>query len=242
MNVNLKDNLMFFHVPKNAGKSIMSGFGLEKNKVLNRSVVCGLSTLHCFKQEDINKFVKFAIIRNPFDRLVSLYHFRKKENDLYNLFPGANHKGGDKTTPDGRDLTFKEWVMDSRVRGLGVLWGGYYRYSKDPFLDSSKEKQLFLFDNCRDGYMMTIEWVNQIHFLTDRSGNLIPDEILRFENLNEDIKNFCKKYNLNQVMLEKKNSSPRKKNYVDYYDDELIEYVNRLFKDDIECLGYKFGE
>ena len=36
MNVNLKDNLMFFHIPKNAGKSIISGFGLEKNRQLNQ--------------------------------------------------------------------------------------------------------------------------------------------------------------------------------------------------------------
>ena len=44
------------------------------------------------------------------------------------------------------------------------------------------------------------------------------------------------------LKLEKKNSSPRKKSYVDYYDDELIEYASRLFKDDIECLGYEFGD
>jgi hypothetical protein len=198
--------------------------------------VCGLSTLNFFKEEDINNFIKFAIIRNPFDRLVSLYHFRKKENDLYNLFPNANHDGGDKTTPDGENLTFKQWVMDSRTRGVGTLWG------EDPFLDSSKEKQIYLFENHQGGYNSTIEWVNQIHFLTDRSGNLMTNEILRFENLNEDIENFCKKYNLNQVILEKKNSSPRKKNYVEYYDDELIEYVSNIFKDDIDSLDYKFGD
>ena len=96
--------------------------------------------------------------------------------------------------------------------------------------------------NHQGGYTSTIEWVNQIHFLTDRSGNLITNEILRFETLDDDISRFCKKYNLNNLKLEKKNSSPRKKSYVDYYDDELIEYASRLFKDDIECLGYEFGE
>ena len=236
MNINQENNLMFFHIPKNAGQSILSGFNLEKNKQLNRSVVCGLTTSLFFKQEELNRFTKFSIIRNPFDRLVSLYHFRKKENDLYNLFVGANYSGGDKTSPDGKNLSFKEWVMDSRSRGLGLLWG------EDPFLDSSKEKQIYLFENHQGGYNSTIEWVNQIHFLTDKSGNLITNEILRFETLNDDINNFCKKYNLNNLKLEKKNSSPRKKNYVDYYDDELIEYASKLFKDDIECLGYEFGE
>ena len=80
MNINQENNLMFFHIPKNAGQSILSGFNLEKNEQLNRSVVCGLTTSLFFKQEDLNRFTKFSIIRNPFDRLVSLYHFRKKEN------------------------------------------------------------------------------------------------------------------------------------------------------------------
>ena len=54
--------------------------------------------------------------------MVSLYHFRKKENDLYNLYSGANPKGGDKTTPEGTELSFKEWVMDKRTIGVGFLW------------------------------------------------------------------------------------------------------------------------
>ena len=34
---------MFFHVPKNAGKSILKAFELKKVKEINRSTVCGLS-------------------------------------------------------------------------------------------------------------------------------------------------------------------------------------------------------
>ena len=44
------------------------------------------------------------------------------------------------------------------------------------------------------------------------------------------------------MVLPKKNSSLRKKHYVDYYDDELIEFATRLFEDDLEYFNYKFGE
>ena len=43
-------------------------------------------------------------------------------------------------------------------------------------------------------------------------------------------------------MLPKKNGSPRKKNYIDYYDDELIEFVSRIYADDLKFFNYKFGD
>ena len=49
--------------------------------------------------------------------------------------------------------------------------------------------------------------------------NDLFDEIINETNLDEEIKNFCKKYNLNEVVLPKKNSSPRKKNNVDIKDN-----------------------
>ena len=37
MNINFKKNLAFFHIPKCAGKSIMSSFGIEKNGIIGAS-------------------------------------------------------------------------------------------------------------------------------------------------------------------------------------------------------------
>ena len=255
MNINFNKKLLFFHIPKCAGKSIMSSFGIEKNRIIDRSVVCGLShtvvvndfAKHYENQSDdiinlFQSFIKFTIVRNPYDRLVSLYHYRKKENDLYNLYVGANENGGDDTTPEGTKLSFKEWVMDDRSRAVGNFW------TQDPFLRvkshvwTSKEKQIHLFANHQNQYHATIEWISQINFITNHKGDVLVDDILRFENLDEEIKNFCKKYNLNEVVLPKKNSSVRKKNYVGYYDDELIEFATRLFEDDLEHFNYKFGD
>ena len=59
----------------------------------------------------------------------------------------------------------------------------------------------------------------------------------------QTIYNFCEKYNLPQVKIPKKNVVARsKKNYVDYYDDELRKFIEELFWKDIEVFGYKFGE
>ena len=69
------------------------------------------------------------------------------------------------------------------------------------------------------------------------------NEILKLENLDEDIDKLCKEYDLPKVTLPRKNSVARsKKNYVDYYDDELAEFVENMFLKDIQTFGYKFGE
>ena len=39
-----------------------------------------------------------------------------------------------------------------------------------------------------------------------------------------------------------KKNPRKKKKYVDYYDDELLNYIQDYMQDDIELLGYKFGD
>jgi len=129
--------------------------------------------------------------------------------------------------------------MDKRTIGVGFLWDEGFL---EIFTSFTKEKEIYLWKNHHVQYGNLLEWINQIHFITDSNGNLVVDDILRFENLDENIKNFCKKYNLKEVMLPKKNGSPRKKNYIDYYDDELIEFVSRIYADDLKFFNYKFGD
>jgi len=242
MNIDPINKLMFFHIPKCAGASLLTAFNIKKNEMVNRTIVSGLTTAEIIShqpehiKEWFSTFIKFTIIRNPYDRLVSLYHFRKKQKDLYNLYSGANTSGGDETTPEGTELSFKEWVMDSRSRGVGKLW------DSDPYIGFDKSREIYLWKNHPANYDLMQEWINQVHFITDINGKQMVSDILRFENLDKEVENFCKKYDLKNIKLPKKNTSPRKKNYVDYYDDELIEFSTRLFEDDLKYFNYKFGD
>ena len=269
MNINSDLNLLFIHVPKNAGKSIMKAFEIGADPVLKRSVVESVATerasLHPegrYKSEYIDKLIKFAVVRNPWDRIVSLYHFRKRENDLYNMFPDCNVFGGDKTLPDGSELSFKEWIMSPHSKGAGgfPFWE---RIHTDPDINNRRIYHPDVFERKDYFYQMTktqnnemynsegtymwmthfLDWIQQIHFITRMDGTLFVDEVLRFERIEEDLEKLCDKYNLPQVDLPRLNSNPRKsKNYVDFYDDELVSYIQDYIQDDIEHLGYKFGD
>ncbi|WP_372370565.1 sulfotransferase family 2 domain-containing protein [Candidatus Uabimicrobium sp. HlEnr_7] len=62
--------IVFFHIPKAAGKSLATAvFGKDTNHFSYRQVA---------KQLDLDKFYTFAFVRNPWDRMVSTYNFLRK--------------------------------------------------------------------------------------------------------------------------------------------------------------------
>ncbi len=65
---------IFIHIPKCAGVSI--------NKTLYGNLAGGHKTLNqyvkIFTPDELQHFFKFTIVRNPWDRLVSAYHFLEK--------------------------------------------------------------------------------------------------------------------------------------------------------------------
>ena len=75
--------------------------------------------------------------------------------------------------------------------------------------------------------------------------SLIPsniDFVGRFESLEEDLKIVC-----DEIKINKKNSvlhlnKSNYTNYIDYYDDETREIVEKKYSVDLKRFGYKFGD
>lgn len=104
--------------------------------------------------------------------------------------------------------------------------------------------------------------IPQYDFLFDANGKQIVDYIGRFENLTESFEHICTQLGIQEASLPHKNSSysPRRtllrklrhlfsgqkkrvnKHYRDYFDDELLEIVNRMYAKDIQHFGYTFDK
>lgn len=84
----------------------------------------------------------------------------------------------------------------------------------------------------------------QIEFILDNNGNCLIDNIIPFENLNEELKIFFKKYCkfiiYPYLPTKKINASKRKKDYREYYTDEDKEYLAKLHKPDIDYFNFTF--
>jgi|MEHZ01.5.fsa_nt_MEHZ011419575.1_11 hypothetical protein len=75
----------------------------------------------------------------------------------------------------------------------------------------------------------------------DKNGKRVVDFVGRFENLQNDFDIVCDKIGTPRQQLPSTNHLKRK-NYIEYYDNETREIVAQLFQRDIEYFGYQFGE
>lgn len=221
-------NVIFVHIPKTAGTTINNVFGLRKLFPISRSLLeYDISIMYGNTSEyeldhltssDIKKllydnslhnvwdcYVKMAVVRNPFDRLVSQYHYCKENKDFRVI--GDNPSNWN---------TFDDFILR-----LNQVW-------KTIDVISHTEKS---------------HYISQYDFLYDNSNNLIVDYVLRFENLTDDMYEFCR-LNGTKIPLEKmkeKTMTSTHEHYTHYLtNSETISIIQKLYKKDFTELGYSF--
>lgn len=79
-----------------------------------------------------------------------------------------------------------------------------------------------------------------MEWLVDKSGNLLVDNIIRVENINQDLSDFSKKYNLENNPLETSNTTNHL-HYSHYYTEQwMVDLVRYKHRDYIDHFNYEF--
>jgi hypothetical protein len=79
----------------------------------------------------------------------------------------------------------------------------------------------------------------QYTFVTDRNGELLSDAVGRVEEMQQSYDRMCDRIGIPTTQLEKANSS-RHGDYRQYYDQQLIDGVAKLYAKDLSLFGYEF--
>lgn len=97
--------VIFIHIPKTGGTTVLRMFGYYSvpHEDMFYHIDDSFEYCHASAQlikskipDKYSKFYKFAIVRNPLDRLASEYFWKKKDHDIRSV--------------DASDMTFKEFV------------------------------------------------------------------------------------------------------------------------------------
>ena len=139
-----------------------------------------------FPPEDFAGFLKFAFVRNPFDRFVSYCSFITREKGHFDRDP---HR-----------------VMRH-------------------FIDNPPWDHVL--------------FQPQNSFITDAGGKLLTDYLGRVETMQQSYDEVAARIGIASQELEKVNAS-RRGSYRDYYDQQLIDGVAKLYARDLEYFGYSF--
>ncbi|MBU2979576.1 sulfotransferase family 2 domain-containing protein [Alteromonas sp. C1M14] len=225
-----KFKCVFVHVPKTAGQSIEQFF---KEKHQLNSKYC--QELLLGKNDDPSKGPqRLAHLRS--DEYVSCGHLDAETYDDYFTFAFVRN-------PWQRLVSeYLHKKIDSKMSLKEFVLHGFPK--PDPVCDAYRHV------------------IPQYDYLFDSQGNQNVDFIGRFEDLQKGFSLVCDRLGIDDATLPHKNNSccsrrvmlrkfrhlfrrqqdRVKKHYTEYFDDELLAHVNRLYAKDIGHFGYVFGE
>ena len=167
-------------------------------------------------------YFKFAVTRNPWDLVVSQYHWATR-GDYADAYKGRVR----------RSLK-RFWAYPPKVRkNFRTLGTSLAR----TFLKMDVVKFDFFVRHMLRYYPLNDR------FYFDRSGSVGLDFLIRYENLQDDYTSVCARIGIptSQLPSLKTRTRSERRHYSTYYDDRTRELVRKAYHRHIDQFGYRFG-
>lgn len=205
-----KIKLLFIHVPKSAGTSIIEAMREVDQKVKHGHFKWDNYPENVRKAKDV---FSFGIVRNPWDRVFSCYNYARMDESFWH---GKNSTHG--VHPDyyyAKRLDFNafiELIYNNRF----IL--DYPAYMRPNFKDN---------------------WDYQLPYLFNQNKEQMVKEIYKYEDLDRVIDFLNTQYGLSVSKLNVSDKQGVE-SYKDVYTSRSAELVYEIYKEDIDHFGYSF--
>ena len=208
--INHEIKSIFIHIPKCAGSSMTD---LEWNKGNGHTTLQDFFVDGKKKRNYFWNYYKWCFVRNPWDRAVSAWDTCSEIKKI-----------GFNTFEKFINAIYKE---RKKIQNLPNV-----RWSKDGVPSISAFKKIQRIHFCP---VLPILKVDNV---------IAMDFIGRYENINQDWRKLGLTLQLKGRGLESKlpesNTRKEKEPYQNYYNDELINKVGEIYKEDVEAFGYDY--
>ncbi len=141
---------------------------------------------------------------------------------------------------------FNEYFKFSFVRNPWARIVSSYKFKG---VSAKIDFKTFLFSHMPEPGWTAIyrHFIPQYDYLYDEHGNCLVDFIGKFESLQNNFDQVCRKLGITQRSLPHANKSTENlartgKHYTDYYDDESRQFVADKYRNDIQSFDYEFGK
>ena len=228
--LNVENKLIFIHLIKTGGTSIQS---VLENYAPNDLTYFGhTQTMPEKIARRVMKNLPFRLQKNSIAKLRRLYNFRSGHMPIKSYLDVVDEKFIE-------IINIAQYNTFTVVRDPWEVMGSLFFYQKRKFKGTTFPTfDEFVKHRCRD-----IRIEDQFEFLSDNSGRICVNNILRFETLEDDWRIFLTKINGLSRNLPYKNAKSGKKNfYKEFYSKRSMELVKSKYWRDIETFGYTFDE
>lgn len=198
----IKPKPLFIHIPKTGGESIKKSLGI---KITHRRI-------DCYTSKELKNAFIFCFVRNPWDRLVSLYHYFLYHSDI---------------------IERKRILKKNPNAMLAKQYDGFQNFCLS-LNDTIIEEVLF--PKCISSYGSQMK--PQLWWIKNNK-DIKVDFIGRFENIDKDFATVCNHLKIKTIKLPVLNSSIHN-SYYKYYTEETKDLVARIYYEDIKEFGYSF--
>lgn len=231
--ISLSKKFLFIHMPKTAGNSIQNilkpysedeivcrsplqdgyeRFGVENKKYKTKKHFRLIDYKKTIEPEIFNTLFKFTIIRNPWDRMISLYFSPHRKVDSWDKDSFINLVNSSSPL---RDFISQNSLAYS-IKNLSISKSKLKKFSKDLLAGKIS--------------------------LTKKIIDSEIDFIIKYESLEEDFEKLCKLLSIPKEHLPTANKSlVKKKHYSYYYNEELKKLIENKFSEEIMLGGYVFN-
>lgn len=231
------EKVIFIDIPKCATTSILVALQdfikPKKNIVLlNPEYGKGLARhVNLKSYAEFNHHINatiFTCIRNPYDRMVSLYKYYKKI--------GANPN-----PDDPHELKASEYIQEKDTFSKFV-YDCHQQNQRLPLRTRDCMSHMDIITSGHDAYYKLNKFPYSDVFLKNMTMMCFGPKInyiLKYESLDQDWQDLCKKLDWPHKPLRKTNVSKNNDSWETFYNDHDLNMVSEIFKSDFKKFGYK---
>ncbi|HRI69965.1 MAG TPA: sulfotransferase family 2 domain-containing protein [Polyangium sp.] len=235
MFISHKYQAIFVHIQRTGGNSIQKIFA-DHDPDLVETIPIDPSkqrTKHAWitdiveaiPNEIFTRYVKFSVVRNPFERMVSWYFHFKDDKNAGDADVKVNPHANPAEARDAHDFAARFTSIGDRVK---------YAINTNA---STFEQFVMLPRDHPEGLFERL-YANQIDYVS-QDGHLLVDDVLRFENLTQDFDSFAHKIRF-PGRPPHVNASSRHKRWQEHYSPQTKAIIAERFRRDCERWSYGF--